>query len=100
VGEGVAADQGQEAATGRELIMMGAVEFLRTFKEEERESRDLLARLVAESRSFESSSRDCRKELLAGVHRHAMALLPSEYESARCPKISTLRVLALHASKA
>jgi len=85
------------------MIMMGASN-LRTFKGwRSRESRDLLDRLVAESRSFESAAGNAEKELLGWwFTRHAHGVLPqlSTTIRRRSPKNSlTLRCSPSTASK-
>lgn len=62
----------------------------------ESESReDLLARLVAESRSFEATSKDPERNCWMVVHRHAHGVLPSEYDIREIPEDLYLDVLAL-----
>jgi len=61
---------------------------------------DLLARLVAESRSFESSSKDAERNCWLVVHRHAHGVLPSEYDIREIPEDLYLEVLALHRQQA
>jgi len=73
------------------MIMMGAVD-LRTFKDGRSESqRGLLARLVAESRSFESAGRDAERNCWLVVSPPAWRA-PSEYDIREIPEISTLEV--------
>jgi len=60
---------------------------------------DLLARLVAESRSFESSTGMPKGTVAGGVHPPPWRASPSEYGIREIPEDLYLEVLALPASK-